>query len=75
MLLETLSEALQAAKNEAIAAKAVVSADFDFEPMQYNTTQRKSYPIDSLRGKPTRKYFHVIVSRLEGKYEVIAYAN
>ncbi len=75
MLYQTLSDAIEAAKAEAVASRVELLGDIEFEPMQYDTTQRRSYPIETIRGKSTRKFFHVIITRLSGPYELVAYAN
>jgi len=40
----------------------------------YNEVKEGHFPIQSLKGKPTRKYLHVIVTRFQtGTYEVVFY--
>jgi hypothetical protein len=76
MLFETLSDCLDAARKDCENNKIVLTNQIDnFEPMQYNTVQRKSFEIDTIKGKNTRKYYHIIISRLDGRYELVNYAN
>ncbi len=47
----------------------------DLSPVDYGYTIHRSYSIVSLNGKPTRKFFHVSISRLSsGRYELTTYA-
>lgn len=76
MLHETLSDCLDAARKDCENNQIVlVEAIDNFEPMRYNTVQRKSFEIDTIKGKKTRKYYHIIISRLDGRYELVNYAN
>jgi hypothetical protein len=44
------------------------------EPVNYGTTLRKSFEIFTLKGRQTRKFFHVVIYRTEGGlYEVTSY--
>lgn len=42
--------------------------------VNYGETVSANFEIDTLKGKSTRKYFHVSIYRMEnGKYEVTSY--
>lgn len=44
------------------------------EPLNYEQTRRADFKLDSFKGKPTRKYFHVTICRLsQGDYELVCY--
>lgn len=76
MLFETLSDCLDSARKDCEDNKIVLVNQIDnFEPMAYNTIQRKSFEINTIKGKKTRKYYHIIISRLDGRYELVNYAN
>jgi hypothetical protein len=79
MLHETLSEALDAAELDAENSKAILAESIRpafWNGIKYNETLRNSVPITTLKGKPTRKYFHTIISRLDsGRYEVVSYCS
>lgn len=73
MLFETLSDCLNTVRQENIKNNIETIVD-NFEPMNYDTVQRKSFPIESIKGKKTRKYCHVIITRFNcGRYELVNY--
>jgi hypothetical protein len=44
------------------------------EPINYNQTRTFDFPIEFLKGKPTRKYYHVSIYRMpSGRYELTTY--
>lgn len=44
------------------------------EPVNYGCTLRKSFPLTSYKGKPTKRYGHVNIYRMpSGRYEVNTY--
>lgn len=46
----------------------------DISAVNYGDTRRWSYAIASLKGKPTKKWFHFAIYRLDsGRYELTAY--
>lgn len=46
----------------------------DFQPMIYGQVQDRHFEIYTLKGKQTRKWFHVVITRLDsGRYETVAY--
>ena len=45
-----------------------------FPPVNYGQTFSKSYPLKTLRGKPTKKWAHMVIYRMEsGRYELANY--
>jgi hypothetical protein len=80
MYYETLSETLEAALGNLAKRKGELSDGVDFhEPFQYGgipygTYKSASFALSALRGKPTRKAFHVSIYRMEsGRYELTDY--
>lgn len=76
MFHETLSEAVYAAKAELLARKAVIApnAPCRFSPchggMAYGQTLSENYPLESYKGKATKKYGHITICRMDtGRYE------
>ena len=84
MTFADLSQTLDAAREQIRIDRVELTDDarsmlfdhFAFGGIPYNTVSRVSVPVATLKGKPTRKWFHVIVSRLDnGRYELVSYAN
>lgn len=75
---ETFSAAIDAAAARA-GACAVLSAPTELwsivqEPLFYGQSRYVSCELDTYKGKPTRKYFHVTIARLDsGRYELTTY--
>jgi hypothetical protein len=76
---ETFATAIDGAVASALDARVVLSKPTELwslcqEPLHYNDTRRASFPVLSLRDKPTRKFFHVVICRLDsGRYELTTY--
>lgn len=74
---ETLGQALQACKDYLTKEKAVSTELEDFlhtGGIGYGQTWRGHFHLSSLKGKNTRKYFHVSIYRMEsGRYELTRY--
>jgi len=76
---ETLSESIVALHANIIDAGAEIAPDwscniYDKGHVAYGTTHTFDWPIVSLKGKPTRKYFHASIYRMDsGRYEVTSY--
>lgn len=79
---DTLGQALDAAFAELKEGGAVISTEnetlareaFAFGGMKYNETRISNVPLDSLKGKPTKKFGHATIYRAEsGRYEVTTY--
>ena len=79
MMFEMLSDALDHAEKSLAAEKIVLKESFRtrFERgINYGEKEESHTEIDTLKGKKTKKYFHVIISRLDsGRYELICYAS
>jgi hypothetical protein len=76
---ETFSGAIHGAIFASQVAQAVRTAPAEIwelcsEPLNYGCTRSRSFALLTLRGKPTRKYFHVTIYRLDsGRYELTTY--
>jgi hypothetical protein len=77
---ETLSSAVQGAMDAAESARAVLGnadvarEEMEREPINYNTHRGWDFAIVELKGRKTRKYFHVVICRLDcGRYELVTY--
>jgi len=78
---ETLSESAYAALRSTKARDVVllsgdeeVLAAICSEPVNYHCHRNFDFAIVSLKSKPTRKYFHVVITRLDsGRYELVTY--
>lgn len=75
----TFAAAIDAAKVIADNTRAVLAKPADLwnicqEPLSYGDTRRISLKLETFQGKPTKKYFHVTIYRLDsGHYELTAY--
>lgn len=78
MLFDMLSDVFDAIDNDIHTMRVSLSEDnakalfehFAFGGVAYGETKRYSVPIQSLKGKNTRKYFCVWVTRTDsGRYE------
>ncbi len=76
---QTLSESIVALHADILEHGAEIAPEwscdiYDKGHIAYDTTHTFDWPIVSLRGKPTRKYFHASIARLSsGTYEVVSY--
>jgi hypothetical protein len=44
------------------------------EPLNYGESRRGDFAIELLKGRPTKKFFHVSIYRMDsGRYELIDY--
>lgn len=78
-MFDRLDQAIDAAQKE-VENSAIVLEDDLWGPfgsgLKYGECRRGSYKIVTLKGKPTRKYFHVIITRMDtGRYELVCYAS
>lgn len=77
-MFETLSAALDSAETQ---LKDVVLANcfrekFAYGGIPYNQMKESHTEILSIKGKKTKKYFHVIITRLDnGTYELVSYIS
>lgn len=76
---ETFAAAIDGAIVAATAARVLLARPADVwnmcqEPLNYTSTRAASFEIERLRDKPTRKYFHVSLYRMDsGRYELTTY--
>ena len=81
MYYETLSQAVDAALSHKLPNFHELddSIEVTWEPMCYETSQTRHYPIRKLEGvtcKPVNKGLHVSMYRMpSGRYEVTAYVG
>ena len=72
--------ALDQVENELISAKIVLvdsfRSPFEYGGIPYDTSKETHVEIETIKGKKTRKWFHVIITRLSnGTYELVSYAS
>jgi len=72
---DTLSQALDAICNEMVEMKAIpVDHWFNVDHIAYGDHKELNTELSSYRGKPTRKWAHAVIYRLEsGRYEWLVY--
>lgn len=76
---ETFGAAMDAIYTRAYADRGVFTnpefvQDICSEPLNYGQTRTASFQLTSLKGKPTRKYFHASIYRMDsGRYELTTY--
>jgi len=79
-MLNTLGECLEEIETQLITEKIVLVDDFrspfEYGGISYDTSKETHVEIATIKGKKTRKYFHIIINRLDnGMYELISYAS
>jgi hypothetical protein len=63
-----------AADRQAVLAKPTEIWNLCQDALSYGQTRFGDFELESLKGRPTRKFFHVAIYRLEtGRYELTAY--
>jgi hypothetical protein len=76
---ETFAAAVDGARADAEQIRATLKPTEDLasltrEPLFYEQTRQGDFELDFFRGKPTRKFFHVSIYRLDsGRYELTTY--
>lgn len=76
---ELLTLALQTAAAEAVCQGAIIDRNeldeaFATGGIPYGTTREAHLPIEFLKGKNTKKHFHVSIYRMDsGRYELTCY--
>ncbi len=76
---ETLGEAITQGHKNFTDRKAIVTdrkedERFVFGGLAYGETKEAHYPIETLKGKSTKKYAHMTIYRMEsGRYELTTY--
>lgn len=74
-----LSNALNAALLHAVNSRAAISTPEVYEAfsdgIKYGETREGHFPIEALKGKATKKAFHVTIYRMDqtGTYELTCY--
>lgn len=79
-MFETLSDLLSEVKKDLEKNNIILVEDFreeySFGGIKYNEVRTEHFEIESFKGKKTRKYYHIIISRLDsGRYELVSYAS
>ncbi len=74
----TLSEALDGIEKHLEKEQIVLDSDlrepFMYGGISYNTHREAHYPIQTIKGRKTKKYFHVTLTRMDsGTYEPVFY--
>jgi hypothetical protein len=75
---QTLSECIDKVQSNLDKGQIAVDDGWrnNFQPIKYNEVFRTSFPILTIKGKKTKKYYQVIITRLDsGLYELVDYAN
>ena len=72
---ETLDQVeVNAAELRAVLVEPETVRNLCREPLNYNGVRRACFELVSYKGKPTKKFFQVVISRLDsGKYELVTY--
>jgi len=78
MFHETLAAAVETAKNEILSHKGIIvsgsSCPFQSGGMVYGEVKSADYELESYKGKKTKKYAHITITRFEtGRYEQVNY--
>jgi len=86
MKLENFHETLSSALNNALAYHAAegvkmseaeeynLREKFAFDGVKYEQTKQASGPIESIKGKATKKWLHISIYRMSsGRYELTTY--
>lgn len=76
---ETFAAAIDGAVRAADEADALLARPSEVwslvqEPLNYGDARQGDFALELLRGRPTRKFFHVSIYRLySGRYELTTY--
>lgn len=75
---DTLWQAMNQAEKEITESNAVPAEDwaekFSYGGIPYGTRKEAHFPLVSYKGKPTKKYGHIVIERLsQGTYETVVY--
>lgn len=75
---ETLWQAIKQAEKELLESKAIPAENwqekYQYGGISYGERKEVHFSLESYKGKPTKKYGHVIIERLDsGKYETVVY--
>jgi hypothetical protein len=80
MLFEKLSDVIAHIKDELYVEEIVLVEDFVvrycFGGIAYHQTSKEHFEIETIKGKKTKKWYHIIICRLDsGRYELVSYAS
>lgn len=80
MLFEKLSDVIAQVRKDLEIEQIVLCEDFVvrycFGGIKYNETSKEHFEIDTIKGKKTKKWYHIIICRLDsGRYELVSYAS
>lgn len=75
---ETLCQAIEQAEKELTESRAIPAENwqekYQYGGIPYGTRKEAHFPLESYKGKPTKKYGHVVIERLsQGTYETVVY--
>lgn len=75
---DTLWQAIEKAESELSEYRAIPAENwiesFQFGGIPYGTHKEAHFALSSYKGKPTKKYGHVTITRMDsGRYEVVVY--
>ena len=76
---ETLAGAIDGAVAKADADRVLLARPSELwsmcqDPLNYGNTRRGHFSIERYKDRPTKKYFHVVICRLDsGRYELTTY--
>lgn len=79
MFYETLALAVEGAIAEAGKSRVELARPIEIwnlcqDPLSYGQVRSQNCEILRYKGKPTKKWFHVVISRLDsGRYELVTY--
>ena len=75
---DTLGQALDGIEKHLAQKQIILGSDlrepFMYGGIPYGTHKEAHYPIQTIKGKATKKYFHITLTRLDsGRYEPVFY--
>jgi hypothetical protein len=74
---ETLSSVIDDVRDNFLSVNNIEVPSFesyDWDAVGYGETSRNSFQIEKLNNRKTKKYFHIIIFRLDsGRYELTCY--
>jgi hypothetical protein len=79
MYYETFAQAIDGAVAEADSKRVLLARPSDVwsmcqEPLYYTQTRQGHFEIELLKDRPTKKFFHVVIYRMNsGTYELVTY--
>lgn len=75
---ETLWQAIEVAEKQLAESRAIPAENwqekYQFGGVPYGTRKEVHFLLESYKGRPTKKYGHVVIERLsQGTYETVVY--